>query len=289
MKDDRDSVNSYLARGVHRHVVNHSLPMSSSPWLDEGKIREVLAIWMLRKNGPDFPVEADHTLGLLEAMHRVRPAEEIDALIAEERKINARFDAYMAEGFLSRYRNEDFEQHAPGTVGAIMWHAVHDLGFDLTQGVDVTTRARPESDYSYWFLRNRQQHDFEHCITGGGLNSIGEIVCFFTRMASHATHLSPQLASAFNAYIGFAGMRLIARSILHYPQTVPKVLECVEQGIRIGRSSEPIWEFHYEDVLDLTPDEARAKLGVRHAYDIDSTWESQIFRNEDEIAAIAAE
>jgi hypothetical protein len=111
----------------------------------------------------------------------------------------------------------------------------------------------------------------------------------FAKAASIAKYLSGDLARALNVYLVFSGLRMVTRSLLHYPQIWPKALECLEQGLKVGRTSEPFWEFHYEDVLDLTPEEARVKLGVNNAYEVDSEAEAAIFREETPPMAAAAE
>ena len=289
MNNDRAAMDAYLGKGIQRAAAESSILTSTSRWLNNSTVREVVATWLLRKNGKDFPVEADHTLGLLQAVDQVQPPEEVDALMAEERTINPLFNAWLEEGFISRYRNEDFEKYAPGTIGGIIGRQVREFGFDLTLGVDLSKAQRPASDYAYWRLRSQQTHDFEHTVLGGQFNSIGEIVVIFGRLANHTAHFSPKLASALNAYLIFTGMRMVTRSLLHYPETLPKALECLEQGLKVGRESTPIWSYRFEDVFELTPEQAQAKLGVKGAYEVDSEAASTIFREETPALAAAAE
>ena len=79
---------AYLGKNVRLAECTSSIPQSSSRWLNNAMVREVLPIWLLRKNGPDFPVEADHTLGLQAAFNEVLPEAEASALFMEELKIN---------------------------------------------------------------------------------------------------------------------------------------------------------------------------------------------------------
>jgi ubiquinone biosynthesis protein Coq4 len=285
MDGDKSAVSAYLGKGIRRVGAESSLLVSSSRWLNNRDVREILATWLLRKNGPDFPVEADHTLGMREATEQVVPLEEVEALMVEERRINPTFDAFMEEGFFSRFRNEDFDRYAPGTFGGIIGRQIRDFGFDLTLGVDMSKVERPPTNRGYWYLRTGQTHDFEHIAVGGQFNSIGEIVVIFAKAANNSAHLSPRLASAFNAYLMFSGFRMVSRSLLHYPETWPKALECLEQGIRVGRASAPMYAYRYEDVFHLTPEQARETLGVQHAYEVDSEREAMIFREEPAQAA----
>jgi ubiquinone biosynthesis protein COQ4 len=287
MEKDQSAVHAYLGKNVRRASTESSLLVSNSRWLNNSTVRELLATWLLRKNGADFPVEADHTLGMREATEQVIPISEIEEMMVEERRINPTFDAFMAEGFFSRFRNTDFDKYAPGTVGGIIGRQIREFGFDLTLGVDMSTVPQPDTNFGFWKLRGGQTHDFEHIVAGGQFNSIGEIVVIFAKAANNSMHLSPKLASAVNAYLLFSGMRMVSRSLLHYPETWPKALECLEQGIRVGRASAPMYAYRYEDVFHLTPAAAQEKLGVKHAYEVDSEREAMIFREDPALAAAA--
>lgn len=289
-KDDseRKAIDAYLGKNIRRVEPNSSLMQSTSRWLNHGKVREVIPIWLLRKNGPDFPVEADHTLGLSTAFSEVIPPEEVAALMEEERRKNPELDAWFEEGFVSTYSNEDFMQYAPGTVGGMIGYQIREHGFDLTLGVG---NAVPENMTSmqYWGLRGRQAHDFEHILTGGQFNSLGEVAVTFGRVANQSQHLSPELAAALNAYQAFAGLRMVTRSMLHYPETLVPTLRCLEQGIAVGLASPPFWYFKWEDVFAMTPEEARAHFGVPAIEEIDTHEESIIFREDPMPLAEAAE
>jgi ubiquinone biosynthesis protein COQ4 len=287
MENDKSAVSAYLGKNIRRTRSDSSLLASNSRWLNNSAVREILATWLLRKNGPDFPVEADHTLGMREATEKVIPPSEIEELMVEERRVNPAFDAFMGEGFFSRFRNEDFDQYAPGTFGGIIGRQIREFGFDLTLGVDMSKVERPTTNFAFWKLRTGQTHDFEHIAVGGQFNSIGEIVVIFAKAANTSMHVGPELASALNAYLLFSGMRMVSRSLLHYPQTWPKALECLEQGLRVGRASAPMYAYRYEDVFHLTPEAAREKLGVKHAHEVDSEQAAMIFREEAELATAA--
>ncbi|WP_181008335.1 Coq4 family protein [Sphingomonas montanisoli] len=285
---DRKILDSYLGAGVKRETTDSSLLISSSRYLNNPQIRDIIATWLLRKNGPDFPVEADHTLGLSTAMAQVNPAHETAALMEEERKINPAFDAWLKEGFISTYTNDDFHKYAPGTVGGIISKQIKERGFDIQLGLDLNN-FDPSNAYDYWRVRSRQTHDFEHIITGGQFNSLGEIPVIFGRTVNEATHLSPALASRLAAYTMFAGLRMISRSLLHYPETWPMAMRLLEQGIRVGRESPPFWFFRWEEVFHLTPAEARVHFGMPEAEEIECFREASIFREDPEMMALAAE
>jgi ubiquinone biosynthesis protein Coq4 len=289
MKDDeRKAMDAYLGKNIRKAEGASSLLQSTSKWLNHSKIRELVAVWMLRKNGPDFPVEADHTLGLSPAVSEVLPDAEVLALMEEEMRINPAFDAWVKEGFISRFRNEDFLEYPAETVGGLIGTEIRERGFDLTFG---TKDALPTdlNPLQFFRLRTRQSHDFEHILTGGQFNSLGEINVTFGRCANQSQHLSPQLASALNAYMMFSGLRIVTRSLLHYPETWVTALRCLEQGIRVGLESPPFWFFRWEEVFDKTPEEARRHFGTPAVDMIDSAHEAIVFREDPPELALAAE
>ena len=105
---ERNAMDAYLGRNIRKVEVTSSLPQSTSEWLNSGKIRELLPIWLLRKNGPDFPVESDHTLGMAAAFGEVLPDSELLALLETEMALNPALEAWVREGFVSTFRNEGF-------------------------------------------------------------------------------------------------------------------------------------------------------------------------------------
>ncbi len=286
--EDRKAMDAYLGKNIRSVEGTSSLLQSTSKWLNHGKIRELLAVWLLRKNGPDFPVEADHTLGMSPAFAEVLPDADVLALLQEEMAMNPALNAWIEEGFISTFRNEDFMAYPADTVGGLIGKAIREIGFDLTFGQGD---KRPEKldPLQFFRLRARQSHDFEHIITGGQFNSIGEINVTFGRCANQSVHMSPKLASALNAYQMFSGLRVVTRSLLHYPETWVTALRCLEQGIRVGLESPPFWFFKWEEVLEMTPAEARRHFGVPAVEMVDSAQEAIVFREDPPTLAMAAE
>jgi len=286
--EERKALDAYLGKNIRLEKPTSSLMKSTSEWLNHPIIREVLPIWLLRKNGPDFPVEADHTLGLSPAFDQVIPPARVSELIEEERRINTEFDAWIAEGFVSTYTNEDFFQYEPGTVGGIIAYQIREHGFDLTLGVGNEVPKNLTS-YDYWKLRSRQSHDFEHILTGGQFNSLGEVAITWSRVANQTRHLSPDLAAAVNPYQAFAGLRMVTRAMLHYPETLLPTLRCLEQGIAVGIASPPFWFMKWEEVFHMTPADARVHFGVPPVEEVDTHREAILFRQDPEDIALAAE
>src|SRR5580698_11539807 len=89
----------YLSRNIKTVSTTSSVLFSSSKILNHPLIRDVVATWMLRRNGRDWPVESDHAMGLFGAIVSLQDDDHIESLFVAERKKNARFDAWMAERF----------------------------------------------------------------------------------------------------------------------------------------------------------------------------------------------
>ncbi len=72
--------------------------------------------------------------------------------------------------------------------------------------------------------------------------------------------------------------RILTRAVLHYPQTWLVVQNAMERGANVGRKSEPIYMMRYEDILALTPEDARSKLGIRGTQVVDTADASMQWR-----------
>jgi hypothetical protein len=96
-------------------------------------------------------------------------------------------------------------------------------------------------------------------------------------MSSVHRHLSPEISGALTDVHVPGGFRVPVRAGLNYPSSFLTVLDLMQRAIRIGMASEPIFMALLEDVLHLTPVEARVALEIRHAEDMDTTAQSAVF------------
>jgi ubiquinone biosynthesis protein Coq4 len=281
-----DSI-KYLSRNIKPVSTTSSVLVSSSKFLNHPLIRDVVATWMLRRNGRDWPVESDHAMGLFGAIVSLQDDDYIESLFVAEREKNPRFDKWMAERFISPLTAEDFKKFPAGSCGAMMNRQIVEFGFQIQLGLAPELLSH-SNNYTYYKSRTPQIHDYEHIVTGGSFDSVGEIIPYFARQANIAKHLSPELAAELNVHGVLGGLRLVSRAGLHYPEIWPLVLDCVAKGIRVGQQSEPYFMAKFDNVLHLSPAEARVTLGVRGAENVDSTAASHIFCEQIE-KALAAE
>ncbi len=269
---------AYLMTSVKPVATQSSVLVSSSTWLNHPMLRDWIATHYLRRNGPDRMTASDTADGLIPLLAELRDRDRVAALINHEKAINPRFNAWVEERFISPMGREEFAGYAPDTVGGIYYRyqLEHNIQLNLAREM-----IEPEDDFDFMRFRFGQIHDYEHIVAGGGFDTLGEVFPYFVRLASTFTHLSPDLALAFSDLYILGGFRLPLRAGLNYPETFLSVLENMARAIRIGMNSEPVFMAKFEDVLDLTPAQAREALGIRGAEDVDTSAVSYVFDNLD--------
>jgi ubiquinone biosynthesis protein Coq4 len=263
----------YLARGVELLGTDSTILVSSSKYLNDPRLREWVAKIALKRNGADVPPAAE-MYELIQILQDLRDFDRIEELFTEERKTNAALDAWFNGWFCSDYAIEDLKGCAPGTVGGIYYEAASNGNYD----VQIVPNFQPQNQWQYYSLRAGQTHDYEHILTGAGFNYIGELLPYWFRLATIDTHIqNKELAGEMNVMGILGTTRYLIRTVLHYPETWGAALKCIEQGIAIGRSSDPFWMAKMEDVWNTPLEEARKQLGVRGAADLDTQAEGDIW------------
>lgn len=263
----------YLLRGVVPVQTESSVLISSSKYLNHQRLRDWVAMILLRKNGPDFPAQAEmHELVLI--LDELRDHARIEELFHEERKNNPQFDAWMSEAFLSDYRIEDFKDYAPDTVGGKFYEYLHGNGFE----VQIVPWSKPKTQLEFYNMRAGQTHDFEHILCGGGFNYMGELVPFWYRLTNTFKFIqNKELAGELCVLSILGSLRYTVRTMLHYPQVWETCYNCIRRGIKVGQESDALFMARLEPVFGLTVEEARRVLGVRGVEDVDTTREGDIW------------
>jgi len=256
----------YLARGWVPVETPSSVLVSSSKYLDNAALREWLAMILLRRNGPDMPPQAEMH-ALLPILESLRDHARIEAMFDAERRENPALDAWFRAGFISRYKIEDFAHYAPGTLGGI-FHA------QMTGGnyeIQIVPWSQPKTQLEFFNLRSGQTHDFEHILTGGGFNFMGELVPYWYRLTNVFKFIrNPELAAELSVLSIFGSLRYTVRTLLHYPQVWTTCVDAIQRGMRVGQDSDALFLARLEDYFHLPLSEARAALGVRGAVDVDT-------------------
>lgn len=261
----------YLLRGVVPTATESSLLVSSSKYLNNARLREWIAMICLRRNGTDFPAQAE-MYEFVSIINEIRDFDYIEHLFTEERKINPRLDAWFNEGFISDFKHEQFSEYQEGTLGHLIYQQIIANNYEL----ETYAWSEPTSQFEFFNVRANQTHDFEHFMTGGGIDYMGELVPYWYRITNHFKHLSPELAGELSVIYLFGSLRYTVRTMLHYPQCWPTCQQSIERGMRVGRESGPLFLAKYEDVMHLSVAEARNKLEVAGVEEVDTadvSWE----------------
>jgi len=256
----------YLARGILPVETASSVLVSSSKYLNDPRLREWVAKISLKKNGPGYPPAAEmHEL--IAILSDLRDFARIEDLIADERRQNPGFDAWMEEWFCSEYTIADLKDCAPGTLGGIYYRIATEGSYE----VEIVPNFKPKTQWEFYSLRAGQTHDYEHILTGGGFNYMGELIPYWFRLATIDTHIrNKELAGEMNVMGILGTMRYVVRTVLHYPEVWGTAMDCIQRGIAIGKQSEPFWMARMEDYWHTPLEEARKALGVRGASDFDT-------------------
>lgn len=259
----------YLMRAYEPVKTESSLLVSSSPYLNDYRIREWVTSQCLRRNGKDNA----QTYGipmLISAMRDVQPHDRIDELFNEARRDWPELDKWLDERWLSKLRRDDMASCPEGSIGGIWYKQLASANME----VDIIEGFEPRSSFEYFFMRGVQTHDFMHILAGGGFNYIGEIIPAYLKYGNLFRHFDPELAGLLNAQNTLLTGPMFIRGPLHYPQLFMRMWDLANYAMEVGRNSDPLFLPRYEDWLDLPLEEARKKFGVRGARTIDTTRES---------------
>jgi ubiquinone biosynthesis protein COQ4 len=267
---------SYFQKGITKVATDSSTLVSSSKYLNNPRLRDWMMTHFLRRNGKDQPIPPDTTLGLVQALEEIRDLPHVLKLIDREKTLNPKFAAWLEERHLCRRTKADFAKFKPNTMGGLYYKYLVEYGFELNLGRGENLPA-PSSDLEFIFLRFGQIHDYEHLITGGQFNSLGELLPYFVRLSNTHQHMSAELAQFFTEIYIFGGTRMVMRTALHYPTAWLTVMDLMRRGIAIGLASESILMARYEDALELEIPAARELLGIRNATDMDTAHDDSVF------------
>ena len=259
--------------GIVPVSTHSSVLVSSSKYLNHPRLREWVAMILLRKNGPDYPPPAE--MGeLVRILEELRDHDHIEHLFTQERKVNPQLDRWMSEGHVSSYAIEDFADYAPDSVGGTFYRWITGGDYD----VRLMSWAPPKTQLEYFNLRSGQTHDFAHILCGGGFNFMGELVPYWFRLTNVFKHIrDPELAGELNVIHMLGSLRYTVRTLLHYPLVWETCVASIQRGMKVGQQSDALFMAKLEDVFHLPLAEAREKLGVRGTEDVDTSREGAIW------------
>jgi ubiquinone biosynthesis protein COQ4 len=269
----------FYLNGRRKVRTESSVLVSSSPWLNDARVREWISTENLRKNGHDYPLLYGLPT-LMQAVDEVRDVEEAERLAAEERRRNPAFDRWLSEGFVSSYTKEDLRAYPEGSVGRKLFEYMDefDLSPELNSRILDNPDWKPANTLDFWNLRMGQTHDLYHILGEIGFGSVAEYFITGVVTGNVFRHLGAELAGALmttNTLIMFPWM---TRTMLHYPGAWPALWRNLSYGYEVGEQSDMLFAAKFETIMHLTPAEAREALGWRgHREGVDSVEASLIF------------
>ncbi len=269
----------FYLNGRRKVKTESSVLVSSSRWLNDGRVREWISTENLRRNGHDYPLLYGLPT-LMQAVDEVRDVEDAERLVADERRRNPAFDRWLNEGFVSTYSKDDLKAYPEGSVGRQLFDYMDkfDLSPELNSRILDNPDWKPANTLDYWNLRMGQTHDAYHILGEVGFGSVAEYFITGVITGNVFRHLGAELAGALmtvNTLIMFPWM---TRTMLHYPGAWPDLWRNLSYGYEVGQQSDMLFTAKFEDIMHLTPADARAALGWRgHRDGIDSRQASLIF------------
>lgn len=269
----------FYLNGRRKVKTESSVLVSSSRWLNDGRVREWISTENLRRNGHDYPLLYGLPT-LMQAVDEVRDVEDAERLVADERRRNPAFDRWLNEGFVSTYTKDDLKAYPEGSVGRQLFEYMDefDLSPELNSRILDNPDWKPANTLDYWNLRMGQTHDAYHILGEVGFGSVAEYFITGVITGNVFRHLGAELAGALmtvNTLIMFPWM---TRTMLHYPGAWPDLWRNLSYGYEVGQQSDMLFTAKFEDIMHLTPADARAALGWRgHRDGIDSRQASLIF------------
>jgi ubiquinone biosynthesis protein COQ4 len=264
---------SYFHKGIQQLETQSSVLISSSKYLNSPELRDWIATHFMRRNGVDFPVPPDTTYGLIQALEKLRDMDQIQQLIEREKTLNPKFKKWIEARFLCKMKKEDFAQYDKGTLGGEYYRYLVDYGFEM----NLSGMYQPRNDLEFIFLRFGQIHDWEHLISGGQFTSLGEIIPYFVRLSNTHQHFTPDMAQLLCEMYMFGGFRMVMRGGLHYPTAWLTIADSMRRGLSIGLASESIIMMDYESAFHLPIEEARKRLGVVNAEELETVADDQVY------------
>jgi ubiquinone biosynthesis protein Coq4 len=271
-KDESD----YLKGGAQPLATASSILISSSKYLNSAAMRNVVAQEMLRKVGTDLP-PAYFIPEMNAAFNEVTDYPYILQLLAAERARLPEFAAWLDARFLSDFTPAAVAEFRPGTLGELVHGFVVESGFDI----DFMFKGAPADDYQYWLKRFVQSHDIQHMVTGFDVTPIGEYALIMLNTVNYCDYFCPELAAELTRHTTLQVTCGMMRANLHYPRTLPLLLEALALGRAMARDlRRPLFYVKWEDYWDNSVAEIREDLNIRGAPAPDAwAWAYEEMRN----------
>lgn len=282
----------YFNGGIRHISTESSVLVSSSKYLNNAELRNLIAQEMLRRNGPDMPntafiPEVAQILMMLEDFPRIL------ALFEEEKARLPKFKEWCDKKALANFKKDEVKDCAPGTLGAALYDFMANSGYEL----DIFYREiQVVNDLTFYLRQTALTHDIEHIISGFGPNHGGELALISANMHSKASYFHPEMAAFFNRVQVYLKAKTVMKDGLHYPEAHALHLEAEYQGAVQGRNwAYPIMLADWRALVDWQISDIREELGIDPVpaeglwADTNKLCEDTPYANDDVATAVAAE
>jgi ubiquinone biosynthesis protein COQ4 len=271
----------YLLRGVKRVTTDSSVLISSSKYLNHPRMREWMSTIALKRNGPDIPAQSE-MYEVISIIYELQNNDEIDDMLTQERKVNPILDEWFHTWEPIDSSAENLKTMPEGSLGQIFYRDILQSGYET----EIFKRPPPVTQYEIFKHQIGPLHDFEHILTGGDFNYMGELVPGWARLTSFFKHFkNPKLAGELILVVWCGLLRYQIRTLFNYPEVWPVAQNSIERGMRVGRESGPYFLGRVQDVLHLPLAEARKALDIHGAEYVDTTAASMFWSERAELPA----
>ena len=249
----------YNATGP-KHSTASSTLISSSPYLNNPVLRELIAQEMLRRNGPDVPNTA-FIPDVVAQMNEIEDYDRIDQLFEQEKARLPVFKAWLDGRKSSNFKVDEMKGGAPGTLRATIYDFLANSGYDIDhfyKGMEV------KSDFQFYRKERVHTHDIEHMITGFETNHGGEIALLTANMRAIYKYFTPELANFMVRTQTYLRAKTIMKAGLFYPESAAQMQDFEDIGAAQGRAwKHPLFLIPYRDYLDWQVTDIREEFGIK--------------------------
>jgi ubiquinone biosynthesis protein Coq4 len=249
----------YFNGAVKTIATESSTLVSSSPYLNNSRLRDLIAQEMLRRNGADVPNTA-FIPEVAQILHQLEDHATLFRLFEEEKARLPAFKAWLEKRQLADFKAEEVKDCAPGTLGAVIYDFLANSGYQndfFFQGMKI------ETDFDYYLKQRTLTHDIEHMITSFETDHAGEIALLAANTRAYYQYFHPELAAFFNRVGTYLRAKTMMKSGLFYPEAFKIELDAEDFGAKQGRNWKmPLMMLPYRDLVDRQVSEIREEYGI---------------------------
>ncbi|MHB9878069.1 hypothetical protein ACSMXM_00185 [Pacificimonas sp. ICDLI1SI03] len=250
---------AYFNQGQVHHETQSSVLISSSPYLNDPELRDLIAQEMLRRNGPDLPSTA-YIPHVVKCLMKYEDWPRIFQLFEEEKQRLPEFKAWLEGRKVSLFKPEELEDPKAGTLKEV----VHDFVVNSPYNMDFFYQGlKIENDFDFYQKERTHSHDIEHMITGFETNHAGEIALLEANEVAVYNYFVPELAAFFNRTGAYLKAKTMMKSGLHYPESYAIEVKARQVGAAQGANwKHPLFLIPFRDMLDRQLSDIREEFGI---------------------------